>query len=115
MKERILAYHKKVDEILEENRQDTDWRDVLQEHKTQVAYFQHERIAHLLVLVLFALMFLISIGIALVADYLPMLAVSFVVMILLVPYISHYYLLENEVQYMYKQYDKILEHIRQQK
>ena len=29
--------------------------------------------------------------------------------ILLVPYIKHYYLLENEVQKMYKQYDMICE------
>lgn len=28
---------------------------------------------------------------------------------LLIPYIAHYYLLENEVQKMYDQYDRIVE------
>ena len=30
-------------------------------------------------------------------------------MVLLIPYIRHYYILENEVQKMYAQYDRILE------
>ena len=30
-------------------------------------------------------------------------------MVLLVPYIKHYHLLENSVQYMYEQYDRMLE------
>ena len=30
-------------------------------------------------------------------------------MVLLVPYIMHYHLLENSVQYMYEQYDRMLE------
>jgi hypothetical protein len=115
MKKRILAYHHKVDEILEHPNEDTDWEDVLREHLVQVGFFQHERLVHLLVLILFALFFVLSIGIALIADYLPMLAVTLLVLVLLVPYISHYYLLENEVQYMYRQYDKILENVRKHK
>ena len=34
---------------------------------------------------------------------------------LLIPYIMHYYTLENEVQKMYDQYDRILEYIRRGK
>ena len=30
-------------------------------------------------------------------------------MVLLVPYIMHYHLLENSVQYMYEQYDRMME------
>ena len=33
-------------------------------------------------------------------------------LVLLVPYIMHYYLLENETQKMYVQYDNILVHIQ---
>ena len=32
-------------------------------------------------------------------------------LVLLVPYIMHYYTLENEVQKMYTQYDEILKHL----
>ena len=34
--------------------------------------------------------------------------IGLVILILLVPYIRHYYILENEVQKMYMQYDRIL-------
>ena len=33
-------------------------------------------------------------------------------MVLLIPYIWHYYLLENSVQKMYRQYDEIMKMIR---
>ena len=36
---------------------------------------------------------------------LPLIIMLFV---LLVPYCMHYYLLENKVQYMYRQYDKMV-------
>ena len=39
----------------------------------------------------------------------PLLVLAIAILILLVPYIRHYYLLENEVQKMYKQYDQICE------
>ena len=35
-----------------------------------------------------------------------------ILLVLLVPYIMHYYLLENETQKMYEQYDKILKRIK---
>ena len=34
--------------------------------------------------------------------------IGLVILILLVPYIRHYYILENEVQKMYVQYDRML-------
>ena len=33
-------------------------------------------------------------------------------LVLLIPYIRHYYLLENEVQAMYNQYDEMVKRIR---
>jgi len=42
----------------------------------------------------------------------PMLLVlTLLFLVLLVPYIMHYYTLENEVQKMYNQYDEILNHL----
>jgi len=42
----------------------------------------------------------------------PMLLVlTLLFLVLLVPYIMHYYTLENEVQKMYTQYDEILKHL----
>lgn len=40
-----------------------------------------------------------------------LLALTVLLLVLLIPYIRHYYILENEVQKMYGQYDKIWERI----
>ena len=109
MKERILNYRKKIDELLKNNSDDTDWNKVMEEHLTQISFFQHERLVHLIVTVTVAVLLLMCIAVTLIADYLYMLLTAALFLVLLIPYISHYYLLENEVQKMYKQYDLIKE------
>ena len=42
-----------------------------------------------------------------------LLALFMLLLVLLIPYIMHYFLLENSVQKMYTQYDEILKRIRQ--
>lgn len=128
MKERILTYRKMIDDLLEaDNQQETvkqqnieeklkqgngfeqaiDWEALKSEHLIQISFFQHERLIHLIVTVCFALM-TIMVAIAIViTGYLPLAALLLLLLVLLIPYISHYYLLENEVQKMYVQYDKI--------
>ncbi|MBP3339836.1 MAG: hypothetical protein J6L69_10595 [Lachnospiraceae bacterium] len=109
MKKRILDYRNKIDTLIQENSPDTNWENILNEHLTQISFFQHERLVHLIVMVLFALMTFMSIGIAIIANYSYMFLGTLALLILLVPYITHYYLLENEVQHMYEQYDIINE------
>ena len=73
----------------------------------QIAYFQHERLIHLIVTVLFALAALISI-MGFIAFQSIGIALLFVaLMVLLVPYIVHYFRLENGVQKLYTYYDMI--------
>lgn len=112
MKKRILEYRMKIDALLEENSPDTDWEDVLQEHLVQIGFFQHERLVHLIVTVIFALLGVATIFVTMFAPSLWLVLLTVLFLALLVPYIMHYYLLENETQTMYKQYDKILEIIR---
>jgi hypothetical protein len=45
---------------------------------------------------------------AAVSGYVALILLVLMLLVLLVPYIMHYYLLENEVQKMYRQYDAIL-------
>lgn len=108
MKKRIINYRTYIDELIEKLPADTDWNSVLAEHLTQISFFQHERLIHLIVTVTFAILTMMSVGIALVADYVPAFLLTLFLMILLIPYIAHYYTLENEVQKMYVQYDIIL-------
>lgn len=105
MKKRILDYKNRIDTLINEDLPNTDWKKVLDEHLIQISFFQHERLVHLIVMVLFALMTLTTIAVGIIADYPYMFLGTVMLLILLIPYISHYYLLENEVQHMYEQYD----------
>ena len=95
--------------------EDCDWKYIKQEHLTQVAFFQHERLVHLIVTITFAILELLTVCAYVIvgaidsALSMPLLVLAIAILILLVPYIKHYYLLENEVQKMYKQYDMICE------
>lgn len=115
MKKRILAYRNRIDQLLKECSMDTDWEEVLQEHLIQIGFFQHERFVHLLVTVTFALLEFITVGIFLITENISVLLLCAVVLCLLVPYIAHYYLLENETQKMYNQYDEVLIKIKEAK
>lgn len=112
MEKRILNYRKLIDSMLEKN--EGNWQELLKEHLIQIGFFQHERLIHLIVTVTFALMEIIAIVATVVSGYMWLFALDFVLMILLVPYIRHYYILENEVQKMYAQYDKILERTKEE-
>lgn len=108
MKIRILNYRKSIDQLLEKENSGTDWEKILQIHLEQIAFFQHERLIHLIVTALVAVLMMMCIGIAMIAGEPLMFLLALPLFILLVPYISHYYLLENEVQKMYGQYDKMI-------
>ena len=96
MKRRILTYLQQIDELIQDPPEDTDWDRAIHNH--------------LIVTVLFALM-TTSVVVGLVGTgsiWLTLLLIP--LLILLFPYINHYYLLENGVQKMYAQYDRMLEY-----
>ena len=110
MKRRILTYMQQIDELLPAPPDDTDWTKAIENHLTQIRFFQHERLIHLIVTVLFALT-TTSVVVGLVSSSNIWLAILLIpLLILLFPYINHYYLLENGVQKMYAQYDRMLEY-----
>jgi len=109
VEKRILNYRKYIDDLLASSEQQ-DWEKIIQIHLIQVGFFQHERLIHLIVTVTFAIMEIISLGLT-IFQFTPFLgALSILLLILLIPYIRHYYILENEVQKMYEQYDRMLQH-----
>lgn len=113
MKKRIISYRLKVDSILSNpgSIPPERWTEILQEHLVQIGFFQHERLIHLIVTVTFAILTLMSFVASLVVGMPALLALTLLFVVLLIPYIMHYYTLENEVQKMYVQYDRILEQI----
>lgn len=113
MEQRILQYRKSIDEWLEKMERSAQVSqeilcDKMEEHLTQISFFQHERLIHLIVTVTFALLEMLAILLSVISDSLFALLLPVVILILLVPYIRHYYILENEVQRMYVQYDRML-------
>lgn len=115
MEKRILAYRKRIDELLQSD--DANWKKVLEEHLTQIAFFQHERPIHLIVTVLFAILEVLCIlGTVILSAMdsgnIALSIMTILLLVLLIPYIRHYYILENEVQKMYRQYDDLLTKIQ---
>ena len=113
MKKRIISYRLKVDSILSNpgSIPPERWTEILQEHLVQIGFFQHERLIHLIVTVTFAILTIMSFVASLVVGMPALLALTLLFVVLLIPYIMHYYTPENEVQKMYVQYDRILEQI----
>ena len=66
MKKRILSYRKRVDALLEDNTEEKNWNEILEEHLIQIGFFQHERLIHLIVTVVFAILTLLSFAISLI-------------------------------------------------
>lgn len=101
---KVLSYYEKVEEQIKDGKKsDTLKQDFLM----HISFFQHERTIHLLVTLAFALLEMLAL-ILLCIQRIP--ACFLLVMLLffmLVPYIFHYYSLENAVQKMHDLYDKL--------
>lgn len=109
MRKRIIKYRQNIDELINNADNDISWSEIIANHLIQISFFQHERLVHLIVTVTFAILTVISLGIAVVTDSLSFALLTIGLIVLLIPYIFHYYILENEVQKMYEQYDIMLE------
>lgn len=82
-------------------------KEELEEILVQIGFFQHERMIHLLVTLAFAVFAIFSMFFYLLTEQMMLLVLFFSFLVLLIPYIKHYYLLENGTQRLYELYDKI--------
>ena len=73
----------------------------------RIALYQHERLIHLLVTLAFGVFFLLSLLMYLTVGGAGLLVLTILFLALLVPYIKHYYFLENSVQRLYTYYYRI--------
>lgn len=111
MEKRILAYRKFMDEMIRQLQEAPCSPEELEkrkkEHLTQVSFFQHERLVHLIVTVTFGILEMLALFLARLSPDPAVFLLVAVILVLLIPYIRHYYILENEVQKMYRQYDEL--------
>ena len=111
MKKYLYNYIENIDSKIRENNIS---EKIKKEHLVKINFFQHERLIHLIVTISFAILTLISVIIS--KYYCSFIFITIILLICLVFYILHYYYLEvhyfrleNGVQYLYKQYDKMFE------
>ena len=115
MEERLKNYVKWMDgrlAELENRSQDSGiQRARLEKEKNellvQIGFYQHERLVHLIVTVLFALLSMLALIWVTVSFTPAAVALLLLFFVLLVPYIRHYYILENGTQKLYRYYDRL--------
>ncbi len=118
MKKYIQAYMRTIREFIEKELPSADAsriNEVLKEFELKIAYFQHERFIHLIVTVLFALLEMMAVFTFFISLNLSAMLFAMLFLILLVPYIMHYYFLENSVQEMYRMRDEIVSSLQPEK
>ncbi len=108
MADRIKNYYNDIEELLDDPPEAIDYDCEIEKHITQIEFFMHERLIHLIVMVTFAIIAVICILYTLQFFSIPLVLLDVLLLSLLIPYIKHYYLLENTVQKMYEQYDDML-------
>ncbi len=107
MKKRLLDYTVRMENFLANDFSLDAGEAVLEDLVLQIRFFEHERLVHLLVTLFFALLFVIGILFFYAFPALPILALAVAFLALLVPYIRHYYILENGTQKLYSLYDEL--------
>lgn len=107
MEKRMKNYLKLINERMQNNLPAEDKKIIKEDLLTQILFFQHERLIHLLVTLTFAILTAISCMYVLLNDSMIILVFLLLLLALLIPYIRHYFILENGVQKLYEYYDKL--------
>ncbi len=77
---------------------------ILHTLEKRIGFYQHERLIHLIVTMTFAIMTVLSFFMLTLSGQLAALLLSLLFLCLTVPYVGHYYFLENSVQELYRLY-----------
>ena len=107
MRAYLTAYLAGLEALLADESAPHDYAEISRRHLQMIAFMQHERLIHFLVTMLFALGFFMVFGFFLVTERAMLVPLLVLILALLVPYIMHYYFLENSVQKMYRLNDEI--------
>ena len=82
-------------------------KELKEDMLVKISFFQHERLIHLIVTFLTAMgMILFLLGFLIIKE-IPLFLLFLITLGMFLPYILHYYNMENGVQKLYELYDKI--------
>ncbi len=115
MKKRLLDYIAQMESFLAGDFSLETGEAVLSDLLRQIRFFEHERLVHLLVTLFFALLLVIGILFFHAFPSVSVLALSAAFLALLLPYIRHYYILENGTQRLYALYDELNRKVNERK
>lgn len=113
MEKRLKEYLAKMEQFSMEGFSKEKKEKARQEMLVQIQFFQHERLIHLIVTVTFALLTVLSVLGFVATTQIGLLLLTVMLLVLLVPYIRHYYILENGVQRLYQYYDELVKNIEE--
>ncbi len=108
MEKRLKHYLEFYKNLSQKNLSPEEVESISKEMLIQIGFFQHERLIHLIVTVLFAILTVMTLFACLLIIQPVLFALELLLLVLLVPYIRHYYILENGTQQLYEYYDEIL-------
>ena len=103
----MKEYIKEIDKMIESGKI-SKIDEVIEEHLLKIQFYQHERLIHFLVTMLFTMLSFASLIYTINNVSIGFVLLTIALLCLLVPYIFHYYFLENSVQHMYIQHDELL-------
>ena len=109
MERRLKNYIAYMEKLVHSALSDEEREKIRREMLTNIGFFQHERLIHLMVTLAFAMLLAFAIWGCVVISSIPFYIFFGLVLVLLAPYIRHYYILENGVQKLYKLYDILME------
>lgn len=104
MKKELTEYIKSVKQRLAEGK---ELSRLAEDMKINIGFFQHERLIHLIVTMTFAVLTLLSL--LLFTKELYFLPLFLLFLGLEIPYVFHYYKLENGVQELQRLYREVIE------
>ncbi len=107
MTKQIKEYLQYIEAFLGTEHTPEEYRQERLQLLKRIEFYQHERLIHLLVTLAFAVFFLLSLFMVILVGNIGIMVLSGLFFVLLIPYIKHYYFLENSVQKLYKYYYRI--------
>lgn len=108
MEKKLKYYLNYYEKLTVENLEGSKKEEISNNLLTLISFFQHERLIHLLVTLSFAILTVLSVLGCCFIESLTVYILTALFVILLIPYIRHYYILENGVQKLYSYYEKLI-------
>ncbi len=107
MTKQIRAYLAVLEEFFSAEHSEEELLKMRAELLQRIAFYQHERLIHLIVTMSFGVFFMLSLIMYFTQGGIGLLLLIVIFLVMLAAYIKHYYFLENSVQKMYLYYYKV--------